>query len=56
MDCYRVVGNDTLAEMHAREIVRKTTAADGRELSPMRKSEAEITLGVVAARRGDLDE
>lgn len=55
MDCYRVVGDDTLAEMHAREIVRKTTAADGRELSPMRKAEAEITLGVVAARRGDLD-
>lgn len=55
MDCYRLVGNDTLAEMHAREIVRKTTTPDGRDLSPMRKAEAEITLGVVAARRGDPD-
>ena len=27
----------------------------GRDLSPMRKAEAEITLGVVAARRSDLD-
>jgi transcriptional regulator with XRE-family HTH domain len=55
MDCYRLIGDDKLAEMHAREIIRKTTAADGTPLSPMRKAEAEITLGVVAARNGDLE-
>lgn len=55
MDCYRLVGNDTLAEINAREIIRKTASLDGRDLSPMRKVEAEITLGVTAARRGDLD-
>lgn len=55
MDCYRLVGNDTLAEINAREIIRKTTSLDGHDLSPMRKAEAEITLGVTAARRGDLD-
>jgi len=55
MDCYRLVGDDTLAEMHAREIVRKTTGAGGENLSPMRRAEAELTLAVVAARRGDLD-
>jgi hypothetical protein len=50
-----LVGNDTLAEMHARETIRKVTSFDGRDLSPMRTAEAQITLGVVAARRGDLD-
>ncbi len=29
MDCYRLIGDDNLAEMHAREIIRKTTNADG---------------------------
>ncbi len=53
MDCYRLVGNDTLAELHARETIRKTTGYDGRDLSPMRKAEAELTLAVVAARRGE---
>ena len=55
MDCYRIIGDDKLAEMHAREIIRKTTAADGTALSPMRKAEAEITLGVIAALNGDLE-
>lgn len=54
MDCYRLVGNDTLASINAEEIIRKTTSFDGRDLSPMRKAEAQITLGVAAARAGDL--
>jgi transcriptional regulator with XRE-family HTH domain len=54
MDCYRLIGDDNLAEMHAREILRKTTGADGTPTSPMRNAEARLTLGVVAARRGDL--
>ncbi len=56
MDCYRLIGDDDLAEMHANEIVKKTTAPDGSNLSPMRKAEAEITLGVIRARNGSLDE
>jgi tetratricopeptide (TPR) repeat protein len=56
MDCYRLIGDNDLAEMHAREIIRKTTAPDGSDLSPMRKAEAELTLGVISARNGALDE
>lgn len=56
MDCYRLIGDDNLAEMHAREIIRKATAFDGVDLSPMRRAEAEITLGVIAARRGTLED
>jgi hypothetical protein len=32
------------------------TALNGEVLAPMRKAEAEITLGVVAARNGDIDQ
>ncbi|MGH4026461.1 MAG: XRE family transcriptional regulator [Pseudonocardiaceae bacterium] len=56
MDCYRLIGDDKLAEMHAQETIRKTTTPDGSEISPMRRAEAEITLGVIAARRGALEE
>jgi len=56
MDCYRLIGDDNLAEMHAREIIRKTTAPDGTNLSPMRKVEAELTLGVISARSGSLED
>jgi transcriptional regulator with XRE-family HTH domain len=56
MDCYRLMGQDNIAELHAHETIRKTTAADGTSRSPMRRAEAELTLGVVAARRGELDE
>lgn len=55
MDCYRLIGEDTLAQTNAREIVRKTTGPDGENLSPMRRAEADLTLAVIAARQGDLD-
>ncbi len=55
MDCYRLMGDDPLAEMYAREIIGKTVAPDGRVTSPMRRAESILTLGVVAARAGDLD-
>jgi len=55
MDCHRLIGDDKLAEMHAREIIRKTTNPDGSFSSPMRNAEARLTLGVVAARKGELD-
>ncbi|MFH8797692.1 XRE family transcriptional regulator [Streptomyces sp. NPDC017941] len=55
MDCYRRVGEDRLAEQLAGEVIRVNTDWDGTEKAPMRISEARITLGVVAARAGDLD-
>jgi tetratricopeptide (TPR) repeat protein len=56
MDCYRLIGDDNLAQMLAREIIKKSTAFDGTDVSPMRKAEAELTLGVIAARNGTVEE
>lgn len=56
MDCYRHVGEDRLARGLADEVVRQSTDFDGRQKAPMRIAEANITLGVVAAREGDLNE
>jgi hypothetical protein len=56
MDCLRVVGDDDRAAEHAREVLRAGRGPDGKDISPMRMSEARIALGCVAARRGDLDE
>jgi hypothetical protein len=55
MDCYRVVGEDLLAENYAHQVLASGTDFDGIERSPMRNAEARVTLGVVAARRGDLE-
>ncbi|GAA3372485.1 hypothetical protein GCM10017744_104170 [Streptomyces antimycoticus] len=55
MDAYRKVGEDRLAEQLAGEVIRAGTDFDGTERSPMRIAEARVTLGVVAAREGDLD-
>lgn len=56
MDCYRQSGEDRLARALANEVIRTGTDFDGRERVPMRIAEARITLGVAAAREGDLDE
>jgi hypothetical protein len=56
MDCYRHVGQDRLARTLADEVIRNGTDFNGDERMPMRVAEAQITLGVVAAREGDLDE
>jgi tetratricopeptide (TPR) repeat protein len=56
MDCYRLLGEDRLAEMYARQVIETGTRFDGTESSPMRNAEARVTLGVVAARQGDLDQ
>jgi hypothetical protein len=53
MDCYRHLGDDSLAEAHANEVLRSATNPDGTEKDPMRTAEARITLGVVTARAGD---
>jgi hypothetical protein len=56
MDRYRLIAEDSLAEMLAREIIRKSTAFDGTDTSPMRKAEGELKLGVIAARNGAVEE
>jgi transcriptional regulator with XRE-family HTH domain len=56
MDCYRIAGQNSLAEVNAQEVIRQTTDPDGTVTSPMRNTEARITLGVVAARNGDAEE
>jgi hypothetical protein len=55
MDAYRHVGEDSLAVTYADEVLRLGTAANGQERSPMRNAEAHVTLGVAAARAGDID-
>jgi tetratricopeptide (TPR) repeat protein len=56
MDCYRRVGEDHLAATYADEVIHASTDLDGTERAPMRNAEARITLGVVAARGGELDQ
>ncbi|MEU4740114.1 hypothetical protein AB0G02_06555 [Actinosynnema sp. NPDC023658] len=55
MDCYRHVGDDRLAGALADEVIRAATDSNGFERAPMRIAEARITLGVAAAREGDLE-
>ncbi|MET8704355.1 XRE family transcriptional regulator [Kitasatospora sp. NPDC004723] len=55
MDAYRKAGENRLAEQLASEVIRASTDFDGTERAPMRIAEARVTLGVVAAREGDLD-
>jgi len=55
MDCYRRVGENELATVYANEVIRSSAGPDGAVRKPMRTAEAELTLGVVAARTGDLD-
>lgn len=55
MDCYRILGEDRMAETLAEEVIRAGTDFNGEETKPMRNAEARITLGVTAARQGDLD-
>jgi len=56
MDCYRMLTEDKMAENLADEVIRASTDFDGTERVPMRLAEARITLGVVAARQGDIEE
>lgn len=54
MDCYRILGEDSFAEIYADEVIRNSTDFDGTERKPMRIAEARITLGVAAVNAGDL--
>lgn len=56
MDCYRYLAEDRLAETLADEVIEAGTDFDGTERAPVRLAEARLTLGVVAARQGDLEQ
>jgi tetratricopeptide (TPR) repeat protein len=56
MDTYRIVGEDELARRNADEVIRRSMNPEGVVVAPMRKAEAELTLAVIAARQGDVDE
>ena len=55
MDCYRHLGEDRMATTLASEVIQASTDFDGTERAPMRLAEARVTLGVSAARQGDLE-
>lgn len=55
MDCYRHVGEDRLARELSEEVIRVSSGFQNQDRWPMRIAEAQITLGVTAAREGDLD-
>lgn len=55
MDCYRIVGDNAHAAEHAREVLRLGERPDGTDRSPMRASEARLTLATTALRDGDID-
>jgi len=57
MDCYRLLTTeDRLAKTYASEVLRAGTDPNGADRSPMRNAEARLTLGVVAAREGDIEQ
>ncbi|MGH3274953.1 MAG: helix-turn-helix domain-containing protein [Streptosporangiaceae bacterium] len=56
MDCYRITGQDELARATAAEVLRANVDPARRDRAPMRSAEARLTLGIVAARDGDLDQ
>jgi tetratricopeptide (TPR) repeat protein len=56
MDTYRIVGQDDLARRNALEVIRRGVQPDGKIITPMRNSEAQLTLAVIAARQGETDE
>lgn len=56
MDTYRIVGEDQLAQRNAEEIIRRSVNPEGVIVAPMRYAEAQLTLAVIAARRGDAEE
>lgn len=56
MDTYRIVGRDDLAKRNAEEVIRRSVSPDGLIISPMRSTEAQLTLAVVAAREGEVEQ
>ncbi|HZA18083.1 MAG TPA: helix-turn-helix transcriptional regulator [Pseudonocardiaceae bacterium] len=55
MDCYRIAGDNPRASENAQEILRLSARPDGTDRSPMRASEARLTLSIVSLRDDDID-
>lgn len=55
MDCYRLVGDHARATEHAHQVLKLSRKPDGTERSPMRASEARLTLAVGALEAGDVE-
>jgi len=53
--CYQWLGEDSLAERYARQVLSECEAHGTTARSPMRMADTLITLGIIYARRGDLD-
>lgn len=56
MDCFRSVGEDTLALAAAETVRRSSTTPAGVIVAPMRLAESELTQATVLARAGELDQ
>lgn len=56
MDCYRAVGEDSLAMAMAQAVASTSTTPGGEVISPMRLSEAELTKATILARNGEVDQ
>jgi hypothetical protein len=54
--CFVWLGDNDRTEEHAAEVIAKHARPDGTSNAPMRTAQARINLGIVAARRGQLDQ
>jgi tetratricopeptide (TPR) repeat protein len=54
--CYVWLGDDDRAEEHALEVIAQHARPYGTSNAPMRTAQARMDLGIVAARRGQLDQ
>ena len=53
--CYQWLGDDDKAEMYAQQVLSECERYGTTERSPMRIAEVHITLGIIRARRGNLE-
>lgn len=54
--CYTTLGDDDRGEEHANEVIAQHVRRDGTSNAPMRTAQTRMDLGIIAARRGDLDQ
>jgi hypothetical protein len=55
MDAYRQAGDDDLAVAYATDVLKKAVGPDGTSRSPMRASEARMTVAIAATREGEME-
>jgi tetratricopeptide (TPR) repeat protein len=54
--CFVWLGDNDRTEEHATEVIAQHARPDGTTNAPMRTAQARMNLGIVAARRGELDQ